>query len=460
MSRRASAQRAPWTIWLLVVSFLCPTELSLYLGGLRLPPHRVALILLLLPALWRFMRDRRIKLHLFDVVFFLYNAWTVGVFLHHLGQAEGLPFGGSLALESFAAYVVARAYVVDYDTFQGTLKVLVGAIFVTGAIALPEAVSGKHYVHEWLGALTGYHHPIGHETRLGLTRAYGTFDHPIHLGTFCASIIAMVWFATERLKQRRKRAAILAASTVMGLSSAPMLCFGLQAGLITWDRVTRGMVSRLTITLVGLVGLYIGASLVSTRSPIAFIATGMTLDSWTGYYRLVIWEHGLENVWANPWTGLGLGDWTRPWWMVSASVDAFWLLIAMRAGIPAIALLALAIGLLVKGVWKRARRADPRIRRSAMGWTMSLIALSLVACTVHFWNVLYAYFFFFLGLAGWICEAPRFVRAAATARAGGPAPRPRMARPMMPPALPAPALVGVAGPFAPAPGLAYAPSDR
>ena len=35
---------------------------------------------------------------------------------------------------------------------------------------------------------------------------------------------------------------------------------------------------------------------------------------------------------------------------------------------------------------------------------MSLIALSLVGCTVHFWNVLYAFFFFFIGMSGWIAD--------------------------------------------------------
>ena len=37
----------PLPIKLVVASFLCPTEFSLYVAGLRLPPHRVALILLL-----------------------------------------------------------------------------------------------------------------------------------------------------------------------------------------------------------------------------------------------------------------------------------------------------------------------------------------------------------------------------------------------------------------------------
>jgi len=55
---------------------------------------------------------------------------------------------------------------------------------------------------------------------------------------------------------------------------------------------------------------------------------------------------------------------------------------------------------------------DPTVRGLARGWTMSLIALSAVATTVHLWNVPYSYFFFFLGAAGWLAD-PAKVRATA-----------------------------------------------
>lgn len=402
-----SKGKAPLAILILVASFLAPTELSLFLGGLRLPPHRVALLILLPIALWRMATDRTVRILTFDVAFLLFNVWTLSVFLHHHGDSEGLQFGGSLALESFGAYLVARAFVRDQEAYSGTVRLLVVAVAISGLVALPETLTGWHYVHDLLGNLTGYQHPIGHETRLGLTRAYGTFDHPIHFGTFAASALALVWFATPRQRLRRKRVATIALVTALGLSSAPLLCLGVQIGLVGWHRLTRGMAGRVPLTLVIIAGLFIGLSLVSDRSPFAFIATGMTFDAWTGYYRLLIWEHGLENVWANPWTGIGLNDWTRPWWMVSASVDAFWLVIAMRSGIPAFLLLAVALALLVHATLSRARKAEPHVRRIAMGWTMSLIGLALIGCTVHFWNVLYAYVFLLVGLSGWIADPIR-----------------------------------------------------
>ena len=409
-------KHTPWPIAILIASFLCPTELSLYLGGLRLPPHRVALIILLPIAMYRLLTRKDIRARLFDWAVISYNVATVVVFNHHgiqfigpdLIPSNGLVFGGSLALESTGGYLVARAWVRDIEQFRGAVRILLASVLIAGLIALPDTLLGQHFTHDLLQSLTGYVHPRDTEQRIGLTRAYGTFDHPILLGTFCASVLALAWFNVRAGFARYGRALAILAATFTAVSSAPLLIIAVQGVLIGWDRLTRGIAKRATITVAILGVLYLCASLVMTRKPIAFIATGMTFDSWTGYYRLVIWENGLENVWANPWIGLGMADWERPAWMASASVDAFWLLIAMRAGIPTFLLLILSLTLITRAVVARGcKHKDRSVRQFALAWIVSLIALSLSACTVHYWNALYAYFFFFIGLAGWIADPIR-----------------------------------------------------
>lgn len=439
-------KRVPLPILVLVVSLLSPTELSVFLGGLRLPLHRIALIVLLPVALVRLLARRDIRICSFDWAMLAFNAATFAAFNYHgiqylgpdLIPSNGAVYGGSLVLESLVGYLVARAWIRSLDEFRVALRLLVAATLLAGLIALPETLFGQHYVHDLLQGLTGYVHPRDTEQRLGLTRAYGTFDHPIHLGTFCASVFALAWYGGKPGLARAARGLAILGATFTALSSAPLLVCAVQGALIAWDRLTQGIQHRVGITLGCLGAMYLGASLVMTRSPIAFVATGMTLDSWTGFYRLVIWENGLENVWANPWVGLGLADWERPAWMASASIDAFWLVVAMRTGIPAFLLMALAMLLVVRGVVKRGCRAKDRaVRRFARAWVFSLIALSLAACTVHYWNALYAYFFFFLGLGGFIADPKR-----AVARASRPKPvavrtAPSHARP----AVPRPAMV-------------------
>jgi O-antigen ligase len=395
----------PLPVLLLIISFVCPTEFSIFISDLRLPPHRVALLFLVPIALFRLMSRPDIRTRPFDFLFIAFAVWTTWVYGQHMG-GDGYVFGGSLALESLGGYLVARAWVRDEVTMLATLRTMLLAILFVFFLALPETLFGQIFVHDFLFSLTGYKHPTGIETRASfLTRAYGTFDHPIHLGTFCAAFFALFWYAERKTMKRTQRAVFLGGATMLGLSSAPLLCIVLQSAMLAWERLTRGVALRTPLTLTLIAGLYVGASLVSNRSPINLIATGMTFDSATGFYRLQIWEHGLNNVWANPFLGIGLGEWDRPMWMASSTVDAFWLVTAMRGGIPGflilvIAVIALGRGAVVRGI----KNSDPGVRRLATGWMMSLIALCLVACTVHFWNVLNAFFFFFLGLGGWLAD--------------------------------------------------------
>lgn len=420
MSRARTA--APVPVVLVLLSFLCPTELSLYVEGLRLPPHRVALLALFPVALWRLVALPDVRLRLFDLLFLAFGASTVGVFVYHAGGHEGFVYGGSLALESVGGYLVARAFVRDQPTMVAALRALFWTIVAAAVIALPETLLGRLFTHDLLASLTGYVHPTGVETRAGLTRAYGTFDHPIHYGTFCAAMLALFVYSERTAPPARKVAVFLLFATALGLSSAPLLCLGLQVAMIAWETSTRALPSRTTLTLTAIAGLYIGASMFASRSPIAFIATGMTFDSWTGYYRLQIWEHGMSNVWAHPWTGIGLAEWERPWWMVSSTVDAFWLVVTMRQGIPSFLVLALAIVLLAAAVVRRAKRhPDLRVRKLMLGWMMSLIALCLIGATVHYWNVLHAYFFFFLGLGGALADPRRAPAPAIVSAARNPA---------------------------------------
>ncbi len=416
MRMKLGIHRAPWPVILLVAGLLCPTELSVYIGDLRLPPYRIVLLILLPIAVTRMVTRNDIRVHAFDVALIAYNVWTLAVFMSHGTQligpnatpSDGLVYGGSLVLEGTAGYLVARVWIRDITQFRAAVQLLFVSVVFAFLVSLPDMLFGQHFVHDLMQSLTGYAHPRNTENRLGLTRAYGTFDHPIHLGTFCASVLALVWFGTTHGTSRWRKAGLVLAATFTALSSAPLLVFAVQSSLIGWDRATRGVAGRAVMTLVGVMALYVVASMVMTQSPMAFIATGLTLDGWTGYYRLLIWENGLDNVWANPWTGLGLADWERPLWMVSGSIDAFWLVIAIRAGIPAFVLLVLALGLLMRAVVRRGSRSkDRQIRGFALGWIIAVIALALAGCTVHYWNALYVYFFFVMGFAGWIADPKR-----------------------------------------------------
>lgn len=426
----------PLAIKLMVLSFLCPTELSLYIAGLRLPPHRVVLIALLPWALWRIATSRRIRIRAFDLVLVGYVLWTFAAYATHTEGTEGMVYGGSLVVESLGGYAISRAFIRDIETFCAALRLLVLSVVLAGLVALPDMLLGEYVTHNLLRSVVGGEPMPEVEYRMGLARAASVFDHPIHLGTYCAGLLAMIYFAEQRELLRLRSGLIVALGTLTAMSSAPLLCLGVQVALLAWERLTRRFSFRVTTLLAVILGAFAALTVLSTRSPFVQIATGLTFDPWTGYYRTMIWQYGMESVMNYPLLGIGLADWERPQWMVSSTVDAFWLVTMMRSGIPALMLLLAGIGLLLYRVATgMRRRLDARTLAVAKGWIISLVALSLVACTVHFWNVLYAYFFFFLGTGGVFADPLKVAKKAATtararpADASGYAPAPLLAGP-------------------------------
>ncbi len=397
--------RAPIPIILLILGFLCPGELSLYLAGLRLPPHRLALLVLMPIALHRLLSDPGIRARNYDFLVLAFGAWTAWAYTYHTGWS-GFVFGAATALESAGAYFVARVFIRDEEAFIGTTHFLFFAILGAAALALLDTAAGKYFVHSILRKFTSGEPMPPISYRLGMARAASVFDHPIHYGTFCAALLAVFWAIETRVARRFWRALTVCLATLLSMSSAPLLCLILQSTMLLWERITRGINLRTSMTLAAIFGLFIGVSLMSNRTPVQIIATSFTLDPWTGFYRTMIWHFGLESVWQHPWMGLGLGDWNRPVWMVSSTIDTFWLAIAIRTGIPGVLLLILPIVLLGRDVFKRAICGRDIGRRIlARGWMISLIAFCLAASTVHLWNVVLSFFFFFVGLGGWFADS-------------------------------------------------------
>jgi hypothetical protein len=406
-------RRTPLPVTLAIFSFISPTEFSLEISDLRLSLHRVVFLVFIPFAVWRLLTRPDCRLQAYDIPFFGLAIWQTFAFSYHDGSS-GFVFGGSWALESLGGYIIARAYIRDLETLQAAVRVVFCSIVVAGLLAMLDTLTGSYFIHEKLRQLLGGGPVPQVEFRKGIVRAGSTFDHPIHYGTYCASMFALVWMSEPEKTRRYIRAVVIAVAAMLSMSSAPLLSLGMQGGLMVWNKATASMTLRTPITLAIIAGLYVGAALVANRAPLQILISIATFDPWTGYYRMLIWEHGLENLWTSPWIGIGTADWERPKWMASSTIDAYWLVLPLRAGIPAFLLLVTGIGLIGYRVVKRGRNSTDGLRRNmSAGWMMSLVAICLLGATVHFWNVPHALFYFFLGLGGALADPKALKRAIA-----------------------------------------------
>ncbi|MDQ0559938.1 O-antigen ligase [Rhizobium mesoamericanum] len=243
--------------------------------------------------------------------------------------------------------------------------------------------------------------------RMGLWRVQGPFSHSILFGVFCGSMLALV--STVARTDRSRFAHILLVClvggiTVMSMSSAPIAGIAFQIALLSWEKALR--VFRYRWTLLGGLALigYLVIALGSNQTPVQFYISRFTFDQQTGWYRLAIWNYGSASVANHPIFGIGLGDWARPQWMGSDSVDNFWLLTSMRFGLPGLLLMFLSWAYLWTSIGLR-KQLNYTLSVYRTGYLICMVTFVFVGSTVHFWGPTYSWFFFAAGCGAWLLDA-------------------------------------------------------
>ncbi len=287
-------------------------------------------------------------------------------------------------------------------------------------LTLLESQTGRPYIVELIRSIPGIsrHGVVSAEKRLGLHRVQGSFSHPIHFGLFCSTAVSLAFFIWKNRVSDALRwmlVVLVFASAFLGLSAGVMMALVSQVGLIIWYQVFR-KVDFKWMLLTGLLALlYIAVDIASTRTPIRVFLTYGTFSPHTAYWRTIIFDWGMMNIFGSqennippaPWFGIGLKDWVRPPYMYSGSMDNFWLLTGVRYGVPGFAFLAVGYFMTL---WKIGQRqdfnGDEELLNMRRAWMIVFVGLTLTLCTVHVWTTIYAYVFFLFGTGVWMLSTP------------------------------------------------------
>lgn len=399
-ARRVST---PWLAAAFYIALIMPLEFSVSVGGLRLSPYRMLLLVVAVPLLLRLLQNRRQPPHAVDYLIMAHAAWVVLALTVYGGIGTGLESGGIYAVESLGAYLLGRLTVTSAAEHRALLGFMVAVLGVMFLLTLPESLTGTHFIREAARALAGGPGLPYIEPRLGLDRAFGSFDHPILYGVFAASTFAATYYVLSSELLRPRAIALLgmvACSTFLSLSAGPFVGLACQAIVIGWDRITKGINLRWTAIVAIFSLMWFAVSLASNRGPIKVFISYLTFSPESAYNRILIWDYGSAEVGRHPLFGIGFGDWIRPAWM-SDSMDNFWLLTAVRYGLPAMLFLAAAIITLALRQ-ARANANDVEVNRHRMAWVAITIGLAVSGITVHLWNAVFAYFFFLIGTGAWM----------------------------------------------------------
>lgn len=390
---------------LLVLAFLMPPETSVSIGSLRLSPYRVILLILVVPSLLHILSGKAGRLNGVDIAILAHSIWCAIALGAYGGISQALESGGIYFVECFGAYAMGRRYVRNVADFQALSIFIALVVCGLAAVAVPESLSHVHFTREAFRSVLGGPALQFIEPRMGLARAYGSFEHPILFGVFCSMAFATAWFVARRslspLRGWFLLGCIVIASFV-SLSAGAWMMLAMQIALAGWDWMTKGMPGRWGI-MMGIIALIlVVVSMLSNRSPIQVFISYASFSSASSYNRILIWHYGTAEVGRHPLLGIGLGEWVRAPWM-STSMDNFWLVIAVRYGLPA--LIFIVIGIMMIILKSAAQRnATVEWERCRMAWITTVAGASIAACTVHLWNNTFGFFMFIVGAGAWLIE--------------------------------------------------------
>jgi len=397
----------PGLVWLYLLTVALPIGFNV--GSLAMTLLRLLLLIMVVPLTFKLLAGRYGKLLLVDILFFLHMGWaTVALAVNNPNRVvENI---GSTAVEFLGGYLIARACIRTPEAFAALIRALLLLVALTLPFAIAESQSGHAVLPALIEKVPGLTSVPQTDIakRMGLERAQVVFAHPIHYGIFSSVVLSLVFVGLKDVMSPSARflgAGAIGLAVFLSLSSGALLAYLLQLGLIVWAFIFRNVQKRWWL-LFGLFALmYVVIDLLSNRTPIKVFMSYATFSAHNAYWRSIIFDWGMRNVWANPVFGLGLNNWVRPHYMSSGSMDNFWLVMAVRYGIPGFVLIALGYA---AGLWRVARRSFAPggiLSQMRLGWMITFIGLSFSLSTVHVWTAIYSFVFFLFASGLWLVYA-------------------------------------------------------
>lgn len=375
-------------------------------------PYRLVLIAAAAPVIVGYLSGKAGRPILPDILLFLFVAWGCLALTAGYGVSAAVQPGGILFLETIVPYLLARISIRNPEQLKAAVRLLYTVLICMLPFVLIETFAGVNVLLRTAGFVMPSFVEM-HDSRFGLRRAQGVFEHPILFGVVAANLWALTHIVLGEGKGWRRRFLLslpVALCAILSLSAGPISALFWQACLLGWNAALAGIRTRWTWFVVLLALAYLCISAASNQTVFEFLITHLSFVEENAYYRVLIWHFGSNSVANHPLFGTGFGPWDRPDWM-PPSIDMFWLYNAITYGLPA-GLLMVAVVLTSIARLALAAIDDPRSSRFRFACIAALVGYFVVGWTVHFWNGTYVLFMFLLG-------AGAFLPASATDRAEG-----------------------------------------
>lgn len=406
----AQAKQEPatrfWAILCAVFMVSLVIPLVINVGPFRMSPYRFILVLAFLPMVGSWLSGGCGRIVVTDILMLCFALWSFVTQLVNHGSGV-ISFAGMFTVETFGGYLMARHAIRNVDDLTRVARLFFLIVLALVPFAIAEAVTMQPWLLKVFGPFGRTIANAGSDVRLGLRRAQVAFEHPILYGVFVSTTFSLLYYTPRKNKPgvagiRRAWASVVA--TFCSISSGAFIPVVFQVGLMMWNGILRILPWRWWLFLGMCVAAYIAVDLISDRNPFRVFAARLSFNQANSFWRVLIFNFGIQNVWANPIFGFGMGtDWVRPHWMVTATIDNLWLVIAMRHGIPGFLLFAGAyLAATLRMALVKTNSETENNYRYALVFTLASTAIAI--STVWLWNATWVHLMFLLGAGAWLSE--------------------------------------------------------
>ena len=391
---------------LFIISIFIPVEFHYLLGSLRIESYRVVLGMALLVSIIN-IKQVLDRADIVDVLLGVFIILATMSLMYNHGVQKGLESSGILAIEVLGSFYLARLFITTPKRYYSVNMAFVTILSIALVFSLYEAFAQHRILHEWATKITGnnsldYRLYTHYYIRFGIMRTTNLFAHPILYGTIGAIFFpfAILLVINKFKLVNLAKALALLIGMITTLSSAPLLSVVFQGATAAlahnWHGARRLWSALIFFAFAGF--LLINA--LSNRGFFAILISYLTFNPVTGYYRMLQWEHSMDDIADNLVMGIGLHDWSRPEWM-NSSIDSFWLLVTMQHGVFAGFILLLCCFIAVFKVLGNLHKHHPAVKWMVSSWIMASMALILIGFTVDYFGKIQPMFFFVLGSISW-----------------------------------------------------------
>jgi hypothetical protein len=389
-ARRSAHRDHPVFAWLVLVGIFCPT-VPIPIGDLTFTAGRLAIFLLFVPALVTLFRKDRARVAS-DYSAFACFFWILTATAFNDGYR---PYVAAEAIEFLGAYLIGRAFFFGRPALKTFIRVFKFITVIVIMLALLDTWSGRDVIRELVATK-----PFEPGYRLGLVRAYSIFDGAELYGTFCVAAAAILLYSEGGRFGRALWVCFAALGVALSLSSGPLLGLIITLGTYLYDRILKNQRWRWKALVAGF-GVLLVVLFTFAGNPIGWIIRNLTLDPWTGYWRVAEWDHALAELSKSPFVGFGISDWknaSRDFMIFvgEQGIDCVWLVEALRYGYPIVLLIGLTMFLPFFS-----KKASPRagyMDDMRKGFSFVVVVLSIIGMTVHYWDSVWSFFSLCLGI--------------------------------------------------------------